>query len=716
MNLFHLKNGGSDAELLDYGSAAKKRVAVWLFFIIATALFFRLWNITWGLPDLNEEAFPLTISLKFWNLGKNGFDFNPHFFNYPGLTFYINFLAQSILYLLGHLAGSYPNLDAFTERISHLVITSRLITLLFDAGTILVVYMLTRRLANMRAALLAAALVALNPLHIKESHLINVDVPMTFFAVLSIYFIHKILETRSQRWYILAGISTGAAAASKYNGAFLIPVLVAAHMMREESFGKAFRSLKRGTLWTSLAAAAFTFFIFNPYIILSYSEFLHDISFEQYHMSYGHLGLDASRSSPTFYLLNSLPVSLGWGLYTAVLASTAYLLLRVKKANIILLAFPLIFMTLICSWKMHADRYTLPAIPFLISAAAIGMDRAREYLGVKIKARALKMAALAAGGLIIGFPLISGAINYDLAFSRPDTRALARDWMLENVAPGSTFVTGPFGIKPPKGRFVQVDIPFTPTGSEALAPFYDARWYEDFELLITSDYDYARFRAEPERFSEILAFYDTLNVSWRLLYEINPGSERTGPSFRFYRPPPGVKKEIFDQDLFLHLERISEKSVVANFAEHLAQTLFMKGRLLKSEQLIRTAALLEGENTRILKEFTWTLFNLEKFNEALALAESSLRLNPDQAEIVALKGSILLRLQRADEAEKTLEEALRMNDRLEMAYLDLELLYRKGKDDKKIYDLLTRYLKILPPESENAKLTRERLSQIRKSM
>src|SRR5436309_11200871 len=81
-----------------------------LLFILAAGLSLRLWNINWGLPELYDEATPLVKAWKMWNWGQGGFEFNPHFFNYPALTFYLQFVVQVIHYFIGHLLGSYPDL------------------------------------------------------------------------------------------------------------------------------------------------------------------------------------------------------------------------------------------------------------------------------------------------------------------------------------------------------------------------------------------------------------------------------------------------------------------------------------------------------------------------------------------------------------------------------------------------------------------------------
>ena len=77
------------------------------------ALALRLWHLGWGLPDLYEEATPLFRAWGFWNWGGQGLDLNPHFFNYPALSFLVQFLLQAMHAGVGFVAGAYPDLNAF---------------------------------------------------------------------------------------------------------------------------------------------------------------------------------------------------------------------------------------------------------------------------------------------------------------------------------------------------------------------------------------------------------------------------------------------------------------------------------------------------------------------------------------------------------------------------------------------------------------------------
>lgn len=73
----------------EHGATAERSLFLAL---VMFGLALRLWHINWSLPFLYDEAIPLRISWQFWNWGKQGLDFNPHFFTYPALTFYLQWI------------------------------------------------------------------------------------------------------------------------------------------------------------------------------------------------------------------------------------------------------------------------------------------------------------------------------------------------------------------------------------------------------------------------------------------------------------------------------------------------------------------------------------------------------------------------------------------------------------------------------------------------
>jgi len=697
-----------------------------LFLILIISVVIRIWNINWDLPEIYEEAYPFRTAWNFWNWNGTGFDFNPHIFNYAALSFYFQFVIQVIHFGAGWIVGLYSNLQAFHQAFDQdptsFIIMARLGSVVFDIGTIIITYYLGKLVFGKTPALLASAFISVNVLHIKESHLVNVDTPLTFFIMLSIFCIYQVYHIGSRRWYLLSGLCIGLAAATKYTGALLIPFLLIVHLIKIKPITQAVRSLTRIDILSAIGLSGVVFILLNPYIIISFKEFYERLSFLSYNViSYGHLGVVSSESTIGFYLLHSIPLHIGLPLMAAVAASIIFMLSRKQKHELILLIFPLLYLTVISLWEYRADRYLLPLFPIFMLIGSFGFVSFCDWLRKKlqrqfpeglVQSKLFRYSWQTGLGLLLIIPMIQSVNWYQTSHSLPDTRTIAEDWIIKNVPTGIGIATTQFGMELSNDRFRILRIPYHPVMQQALVGFYKTDWYRDLDLIIGSSFDYGRYALEPEKYKEFIQFYDSLKSQCSLLQEFKPDGNQNGPTIWLYRPRP-IENEIFHPELLKGLDILAETSFVVSFLEKLAFILYSKGKMLKSEQLMRTSVLIDPTNTRILKEYAWNLFQLGKLKEALMVVNRSLQLNPNKAEMIALRGSILLRSGNLNEAEENLAQALTLNDRLEIAYLDLELLYRASKNTQKAVDILTRYLKILPPESETAKLTIEHIQELK---
>lgn len=682
--------------------------------IVAVGLCLRVWHIGWGLPEIFEEATPFTIAWQFWHWGSPGLDFNPHFFNYPALTFYINFFNQALQYGIGHLAGSYADLPAFHKTFmadpSVFIIVSRLVSVLFDGGTIVLVYLLASLWMNKNFALFPALLAAINPLMIRNSHLINVDTPLTFFSLLTLYFILQIHKTGESKWYILAGLSIGLAASSKYNGALLLPVLAAGHILR---FPKPLQSIQLPEIARPLKAAALAagvFILLNPFMILSFDEFYRDFSFEESHMAAGHLGIDQAQTTMGFYLSNTLPGALGWFFLLFIPLSAVSLLLRKNKEHLLLFLFPLLYIGVIMTWKMRADRYILPAIPMLILIGTLGLSELNKLI---IESTGKFAAFLKSGHtravlqsivclLFIVEPL-SADRAYQSSLSLPDTRVVAKEWILRNVPRGGVIVTPPFGLTLPDSIFNIFPMPFLSVNPERVAPFYDTRWFDDFDLIIASDYDYGRYLKDTSRYHDFISYYSSLRSRFVLAYEVKPIDQQPGPTFWLYRPS-GSTSATFTPELLQRLTNMPESIWVSRFLKNLGILSMAKQKFEKTEQISREILSVEPLNFEVLRMLLDALEILGRNEDGLARLDTLVRIHPAEGKLLAWKGNILLKLEREEEAEFTLKKSLDLHPPLEMVYDDLLRIYIRRKDKRNAIDILTRHHKIVPPGSEKARL------------
>ena len=683
------------------------RERVLFLLILSVAIALRLWHLDWGLPGIYEEAYPFTISWQFWQWGHEGFTLNPHFFNYPAFTFYLHFLAQSIHYGFGHLLGSYPTLAEFRQSYianpTAFIIIARVIGVLFDCGILVVFYSIARSISSAKVALCAILLIAVNPLQIKQSQLISVDTPLAFFACFAVLSMLRVYKTGSRKWYLLSGLSIGLAAACKYTGALLLPVLLFAHVLRSYSVTGAIISLRILYLVAALALSGIVFIVFNPFILLNFGEFLQGFGFEAYHASYGHLGLNADQSTLSYYLLESLPNNLGWMLTILVGVTMIRFLFSRQRMELIVAAFPCFYMLVLAIWKMRADRYLLPAIPVLILIGSSGLfafvDYINSYLGKKGSLpRTYQLIGYALAMLLVGISPLWSSIQYHRSFTLPDTRTVTTDWMTTNLPAGTSIAAGPFGINFNTNKYLILPIPFHPVFTDNMAPFYDTRWYEDLEYIIASDYDYGRYAQEPRRYQTFLRFYDTLRASWKLVYEIKPGPERNGPTLWIYGQARSMPNTPFDSELLSGLAAVNDSERVENFAGRLALILSFKGKYLKTEQLLGEVLAVDARNAKARSELANVYYKSGRYQEALPQIEASVEVAPRDINLLVLRGNIMLKLDRVDAAESSFVRVLALDERQEPAYQSLMLIYAQRDDRPKLIEILEKYKNNLPPE------------------
>jgi tetratricopeptide (TPR) repeat protein len=690
-----------------------------LLLILLAGIILRLWQINWGLPELWEEATPLTISWKFWNWGKPGFDFNPHFFNYPALTFYIQFIAQGIYYIAGNLIGIYPNLASFGTSPVPLIITARFIDVLFDFLTIIVVYKIGQEVWNKRVGIIAALLLAVNPLHVTLAHLIQVDTILTFFCALSVLYIMRIYNSGERKWYLLAGLFIALAASSKYTGAFLLFPFFGAHLLRSGSFREAVQTMNHPPLYTSIILGILVFFCLNPFIILSSGEFQQDFGYEQAHISAGHLGIDTSKSTFDFYIFHIFPSALGIAGLVISIGAMIFNIIRKNKKEIVVALFPIIYLIIVSTWEMRADRYVLPIIPLFILFTTAGVFLVGDYILNKLRQtdkperiKSRQWIMYSAVVFLIILQPINNSLIYLQRLGLPDTRAITKKWIQENLPRRSFIVSGPYGVEFPDSSYRIIRIPFIAVQSELAAPFYDTRWYADADLLIASSFDHDRFAMDPARYGEFLMYYNSLSTRWKKVFEAIPSKGQGGPSIWLFTPPDSLRRKEFEVSLFERLDGNPESTKISNFLKEINSLALDKKQFEKSEQILKMLLMNEGNNLPVRNQLARVLYEQGKYTAALVQLQQSVQIDKNQPEVFALAGNALLKSGHLGEAEAALSTALNLNNRLESAYMGLIELYTGRKENLKLLDVLKRYYSTLYLQSEDAKKIKKSIDSL----
>lgn len=536
----------------------------------------RLYGLDWGLPAVYEEAYPFKKSWEMWGWGPSRqLDLNPHFFNYPTLYFYVQFLGQGLLYLVLKLRGvidstlDYRTLYALDKTSFYLM--ARGISALCGALTVLVTFWVGRRAGGVRTGAIAALLVAINQVHIVKSQVVEVDVPLTLQSTVCCLFALRILSSPRRRDYLLAGLAGGLATSTKYNGALLaLPILVA-HLgawWRARRAGVPPAPTRRarstapagGPRWRDLGLAALVFalvfFATSPYVLLDRANFWIGFNYERLHMQLGHFGLDDTPAL-LYYVRVMTGSLLGWPLTLLAGAGLVWaLVVRRQGWALVLAIFPLLYIGIISSWSMKAERYLLPLLPLAAVYAAAFL--VAGYAWQRARHRVWPTALLVALVIVAAAPSIR-AYQRDLGRLRGDTRTAAREWIEANVPAGSfilceSYGPEPFGaidyqnldpevrervrtLRPGLKMYAFFAMPMYQVMSENTALFYDLGLYDRVaDLIVTSSSITSRYRKNPGQFRKQCAFYDSLAARWECRREFGP-ADGSGPRITIYSNP-----------------------------------------------------------------------------------------------------------------------------------------------------------------------------------
>ncbi len=468
-------------------------------------------------PEIMERAV---------NMMKTG-DLHPHFFDYPGLTIYLHLAVACLRFLTGAIGGEWANLSQAPT--AEFYLWGRAVTAMLGTATIGLVYLAGRRLSPL-AGLLGAALFAVQSMHVRESHFVLTDVPMTFFVTLAwVLTLHAASTMRRADW-IRAGIAVGAAAATKYNGgvALLLPML--ALLLTHGAWRPRFMAV----VWASIAAAA-TFLICAPYSVLALPEFLDAFAYLAHMYAEG-----PPRPEPAWlaYLKHlrinfSIP---GLVLAVAGLGLTVRAIVLAPRTTrtaawVLSAAFTLTYYWMVSGQRLVWGRYLLPLLPFLCvlaggAAASLASAAGRRWpsrlVPVGVTLLLLTVAAARPVGNAVGFLSTAAKVG---------TTELAYRWMMEHLPAGSTLATETREVLLPHDRYTII----YPTR----LMLHDFQYYQDnrVDYLIASSASFgaAFYGSTPDERAR--AAYSELFRRAELMTTFMPDADHPGPELRVYRMP-----------------------------------------------------------------------------------------------------------------------------------------------------------------------------------
>ncbi|MDD8025166.1 MAG: glycosyltransferase family 39 protein, partial [Acidobacteriota bacterium] len=518
-----------------------RRTVLVLLLVLAAAT--RFWGLGWGLPNtyhIDENRFA-QISVEF----LRG-DLNPHFFHVGTLHMYLLAGMWKAYQWVGGFDSTETMITALVKDPTPFYLIGRGLSAVLGVATVLLIYLIGLRMFGFRVGAAAGLFMAFSLEHIKISHAMLPDGPTLFLLVLTFYLAWRIYQTGRTRYYLLAGLTAGAAMAMKYAGHMMaIPIFVA-HVARilENGLPK-----KKIILDWRLYLCGFvflaTFVAGCPYAVLDFPRFLNDFRWQANHlMVQGHSGSSIKEPAWLFYFQYGFRDNLGlWVQYFAFFG-TGLAFVRRRGKDWILLSYPIIQFAMICLWKAYATRYLLPMAPFFALLAGLGAEQAGIWAAAlwgRIRSRKT-LPLLPAGVFVLLVSLVAAApsavkaARYDHSIAGEDTRTTARDWVHWNI---------------PAGEKVAIEEYDPPISRERYATFYrhslsdvdvDHLVRQGIRFVIINDIDYARYTDYAAEFPGRAVFYADLDSSATLIKTFRPAYDEDlidlhNPTIKIYRLP-----------------------------------------------------------------------------------------------------------------------------------------------------------------------------------
>ena len=421
--------------------------------LLVVALVLRLWGVKQGLPySYNSDEATHFVPRA---IGFFGHDLNPHYFLNPPAYSYLLYIVFELWF------GSADAVrHLYTTDPTSVFVVARVVAAALGTVSVALMYLTGARLWGRNVGLLAAAILAVAFLPVFYSHLALNDVPTLAPVTLALYGIAGVLRRGRTRDYALAGVGIGLAAATKYTGGITLLCLLGA-AASDAAGGSLRAAARRVALAGALAVAAFV--IANPYSLLDPSSFWSGVG-QQASLSAGQdpVKLGTRPGSGITYYLWTFTWGLGWVPTLAALGGTALLAAR-RRVGALLVLIPacVFFIVFMGEQQRFFGRWLLPIFPVVALLAAYGAVELARWLS-RSRGVPVGVAVALVGVLLLGQSVVAD-VHSDAVLSRPDTRNLARAWMVRHVPAGSKVVIEPL-VPDNWAMDVGVSLPSTPTG------------------------------------------------------------------------------------------------------------------------------------------------------------------------------------------------------------------------------------------------------------
>lgn len=373
---------------------------------------------------------------------------NPHFFAYGNLPIYLLKFTSIFFGFFKPSYSSYENINILGRHISAAT----------DTLTIILVFLIGKKLFSKKIGVFSAIFYSLSVFPIQASHYYAVDILLAFFTTLTIYALLKFYSTPSVKLAIFCGICFGLALATKISALSLIATVIGTlgidfflvflkqphkpknWLLHVPKFVK--KLILEGAI--IFFSAGITFVVLQPYAIIDFQEFIKQ-NLLQSQMSNNPFifpyTLQYVGKIPYLYELKNI---FYWGMgpllsslsFAGVIFFIFHLFLKEKRVTfyqeIIFMSFFSIYFFTVGRFSVGWMRYMLPLYPFFAIFAGLFLVQLVFFL--KKYSRIFSHITL----LLFFTGISTWTLAYQHIYAKPNTRYEATIWINRNIPYGST--------------------------------------------------------------------------------------------------------------------------------------------------------------------------------------------------------------------------------------------------------------------------------------
>lgn len=516
----------------------KRGVAISLGLILGLAAVLRFWGIAHQVwTDENKAVSPSVAmvadgALPLWSVPVS---------RYPHFSHYVFAWAFWAIKLLGNdLTG-----EQFT-------VVARAIGAAVNVATVAAVFGLGRRLADTKTGLLAAALLAVTPLHVTYSHYAHVELPGVIVMLLAVWAALHVWDRGEPKWYVITGLLTGVAGATQFWAFAIGAGLLLAHARHVVGAHFSLKSIFRPAFLAGLACIPIGFFLVSPFSLVEKQNWnsYHDLSLRGTAGDLGHtrphIAWPLYTTSPD-WAVPFTSAGLVWevGLVVSLLALVGVGVAAYRKdwRVVVLLGvlLVLLYVAIAGGLRLYAVKRLifLPVLLALLAAYGVRFFPKR-WLGYGLFGVAFLVNGIDSAGVVATFGGVA-------------THPAAVRWAEANIPRGRVVLqNGPLKLLEPDSKewkVVRMNEVYANFHADDPEVAHDRaktleEWTQgegvDFIVLdsrmVDRYYDRTSKRLYPETTASYRAFYDDVRARGKLVYKIEPELWRQA----------GARVEIYD--------------------------------------------------------------------------------------------------------------------------------------------------------------------------